>query len=478
MLQRRALALLAICGSAFLAFLDTSIVNVSFPDIAASFPDADRAELSWVLDAYFIAMAALLVPAGGLGDRFGHKPLLLWGTALFVLTSIACAFAPTWEFLVGARAMQGVAAAVITPVSMALLLPEFPLERRAAAVGIWGAAAALAAGAGPPLGGLLIEFGDWRWIFLVNVPVGLLILAAGRAALRDTPRGTESGLPDLLGALLAAIGLGLLALAIIEGHNWGWGSPGTIACFVVAAILVAWLVRRCATHPQPLVEPALARIPSFVLGNLGTLLFAMAFFSMILGNILFLTGVWQYSVLTAGLAVLPGPLLTTVVAVPAGRLADRFGHRAVIVPGALIYAAGLLWLRGAGAEPDFLGTWLPGQCLVGIGIGLAFPALGAAAVTDVPAARYGSASAVVAAFRQFGAVLGTAVLIAVIGTSTTLGDALAASDRAFLFGIGAGLAAGVVALALRPAARTVEPAVEPAADFAVEPAAEPIEVKP
>ncbi|MFQ6327211.1 MFS transporter [Nocardia sp. CWNU-33] len=450
MFQRRALALVAICGSAFLAFLDTSIVNVSFPDIAASFPEASRAQLSWVLDAYFIAMAALLVPAGGLADRLGHKRVLLWGIGLFVITSIACALAPNWQLLVGARSLQGVGAAVIAPVSLALLLPEFPSERRAAAVGIWGAAAALAAGAGPPLGGLLIEIADWRWIFLINIPVGLLILAAGRSALRESKDDNATGLPDLLGAVLSAAGLGLLALAIIQGDSWGWGSLDTVACFVVAAVLIGWLVRRCLVHPQPVVDPALMRIPSFAVGNVGTLLFALAFFSMILGNILFLTGVWQYSILKAGLAVLPGPLLTTVVAIPAGRIADRFGHRAVIVPGTIVYAIGLLVLRGSGAEPDFLGTWLPGQSLVGIGIGLAFPALGAASVANVPADRYGSASAVGAAFRQFGAVLGTAILIAIIGSPTTLQAALNASHRAFLLGISAALAAGVVALALRP----------------------------
>ncbi|MEV0295191.1 MFS transporter [Nocardia sp. NPDC050710] len=450
MLQRRALALLAICGSAFLAFLDTSIVNVSFPDIAASFPDADRAELSWVLDAYFIAMAALLVLAGGLADRFGHKRLFLWGTGLFVLTSIACALAPSWQLLVGARTLQGVAAAIIAPVSLALLLPEFPSERRAAAVGIWGASAALAAGAGPPLGGLLIEIADWRWIFLINIPVGLVIVAAGWVGVRESVHDKVNGLPDLLGALLSALGLGLLALAIIEGHGWGWGSLDTIACFTAAAILLGWLVRRCLTHRQPVVDPALMRIPSFAVGNLGTLLFAMAFFSMVLGNILFLTGVWQYSILRAGLAVLPGPLLTTLVAIPAGRVADRFGHRVVIVPGTVVYAIGLLILRGSSVDPDFLGTWLPGQSLVGIGIGLAFPALGAAALADVPADRYGSASAVSAAFRQFGAVLGTALLIAIIGAPTTAQAALDAADRAFVLGIGAALAAGAVAMALRP----------------------------
>ncbi|HEX6387881.1 MAG TPA: MFS transporter [Solirubrobacteraceae bacterium] len=451
MLQRRTLALVAICASSFIAFLDTTIVNTSFPSISSSFPGASRAELSWVLDAYFIVIAALLVPAGGLADRLGRKRLFLFGAAAFTVTSVGCAVAPTWETLVAARALQGVAAAIIAPVSLALLLPEFPPERRAAAVGLWSAAAALAAASGPPLGGLLVEVADWRWIFLANVPLGALIIWAGRRGLRESVDETATGLPDLLGSLLTIGGLGLLALAIVEGESWGWASTGVLASFAAAFVLLAWLVRRCLTHPRPIVEPALMRIRSFRVGNVGTMLFAIAFFSQILGNILFLTSVWDYSVLSAGLAVVPGPLMTTLFAIPAGRLADRFGHRAVIIPGTLIYAAGMLVLRSAGAEPDYVGTWLPGQSLVGIGIGLAFPALGAAAVADVPPERYGSASAVGSAFRQFGAVLGTALLIAIVGDPATLQGALDASDRAYLLGIVAALGAGVVALALRPA---------------------------
>jgi EmrB/QacA subfamily drug resistance transporter len=453
--RRRSLALIAICTSAFIAFLDTTIVNTSFPSIAASFPEASRAQLSWVLDAYFIVIAALLVPAGGLADRLGRKRLFLFGAAAFLVTSVGCALAPTWETLVAARALQGIAAAIVAPVSLALLLPEFPAERRAAAVGLWGAAAALAAASGPPLGGLLVEVADWRWIFLVNIPFGALILVAGRRGLRESVDEQATGLPDLLGAVLTIAGLGLLALAIVEGETWGWGSAGVVGSFAASAVLLAWLVQRCLTHARPIVDPALMRIRSFRLGNLGTMLFAIAFFSQILGNILFLTSVWRYSVLSAGLAVVPGPLMTTFFAVPAGRIADRYGHRAVIVPGTIIYAIGMVVLRSAGAVPDYLGTWLPGQSLVGIGIGLAFPALGAAAVADVPPERYGSASAVGSAFRQFGAVLGTALLVAIVGNPTTLQGALDASDRAYILGIVAALAAGVVALALRPARQSV-----------------------
>jgi EmrB/QacA subfamily drug resistance transporter len=450
-MTRRAAALFAICGGAFLAFLDTTIVNTSFPDIRAGFSDASPAELSWILDGYFIVLAALLVPAGGVADRLGRRRVFLAGTAFFVAASVACAVAPTWQFLVVARVLQGVGAAIAIPASMALLLPLFPPERRAAGVGIWGAAAALAAAIGPPLGGVLVEVADWRWIFLVNLPLGAVVLLAGLRALDESRDPAATRLPDLPGAALSAAALGLLALALVEGNDWGWTSAKVLGAFAGAAALVAVVGYRCVRHPRPVVDLSLFRIPSFRDGTLGTLLFSAAFFSMILGNILFLTGVWGYSVLDAGLAVAPGPLASAIVAGPAGHLADRFGHRALIVPGTLVYASGLLTLRSAGFEPDYVGTWLPGQVLVGIGIGLAFPTLGAAAAADIPPARFGVASAVTGAGRQLGAVLGTALLIAIVGEPETVAAAASVADDAYVFGIGAALLSGVVALRLGPA---------------------------
>jgi EmrB/QacA subfamily drug resistance transporter len=447
-MSRRTVALLVACGGAFLGFLDATIVNVSFPAISAAFPDSTPAELSWVLDAYFIGLAALLVPAGGVADRLGRKRVFLWGLGAFTVTSLLCAVAPSLETLIAARVLQGISAAVLAPVSLALVLPEFPLDRRATAVGIWGASAAVAAALGPPLGGVLVEFADWRWIFLVNVPLGILAVIAGRRVLVEARDERATGLPDLAGSALVAGGLGLLALGIVEGEAWGWGSAAVLGSFAGAAVLIAVFAYRCTTHPRPVVEPALMRIASFRRANVGILLFALAFFATILGNILFLTGVWDYSVLDAGLATIPGPLLAAVVSGPAGRLADRFGHRVVIVPGAVVYALGLVVLRSAGPEPDYVGTWLPGMVLAGIGIGLAFPTLGAAAVRDVGPERFGTASAVTSAFRQIGAVLGTALLIAIVGDPQTLSAALSGADDAYLLGIIAAVLSGVAALTI------------------------------
>jgi EmrB/QacA subfamily drug resistance transporter len=437
------------CAGAFLAFLDTTIVNIAFPDISASFSGSGRDALSWVLDGYFVVIAALLVPAGGLADRFGHKRVFLLGLGGFTAASLLCALAPSLELLIAFRVLQGVGAAMIMPTSLAIVLDSFPIEKRATGVGIWGAAAAAAAATGPTLGGALVDLSDWRLVFLVNLPLGAIVLYAGARRLVERPI-RDSRLPDLTGAAMLALGLALITLAIVEGNDWGWTAPATLGSFLLGLALLAGVVVRSRRHPRPIVEPELFTHRSFRIGNLGSLLFAAAFFSLILGNVLFLTSIWGYSVFHAGLATIPGPALTTIVSGPAGKLADRFGHRAVIVPGALFMAAGIMVLRSAGPDPDWLGLWLPGASLTGIGIGLAFPTLGSAAVRDVADDRFATASAVNAAFRQVGAVLGTAILVAIVGDPVGLQAALSASDGAYLFGVIAALLSGAVTLGLRP----------------------------
>jgi EmrB/QacA subfamily drug resistance transporter len=435
------------CAGAFVAFLDTTIVNIAFPDISASFAGSGRDALSWVLDGYFVVIAALLVPAGGLADRFGHKRIFLLGVAGFTAASLLCAIAPTLPLLIAFRVLQGIGAALIAPASLAIVLDSFPIEKRSTGVGIWGAAAAAAAATGPTLGGALVELSDWRLVFLVNLPLGAAIVWAGSRRLAERPI-RDHRLPDLPGALMLALSLALITLGIVEGNDWGWTATTTLGCFAAGAVLLVAMIARSRSHPRPIVEPDLFAHRSFRIGNLGTLLFSAAFFSIVLGNVVFLTSIWGYTVLQAGLATLPGPAWTTIVSGPAGKLADRFGQRVVVVPGTVLFAAGVWVLRSAGAEPDWLGLWLPGATLTGIGIGLAFPTLGSAAVRDVPIDRFATASAVNAAFRQVGAVLGTAILVAIVGEPASLSAALSVSDDAYLFAVIAALLSGAVTLGL------------------------------
>ena len=432
----------------FLAFLDVTVVNIAFPDLERDFPAASRADLSWVLNAYNVVFAALLVPAGRLADRVGHRRVYLWGLVGFIAASALCAAAPGPALLVAARILQAAGAAAVIPASLALVLAEFPLERRATAVGLAGAVAALASGIGPSLAGVLVDTWTWRSVFAINLPVGALGLIAAHRVLRESRREPEARAPDVVGIALAAVAVGALALGIVQGDDWGWGSPRVLGAFAAAAALAIAFVGRSRHHPAPAVDLGLFAIRSFSAANAGTLLFAIAFFGGIFANVLFLTSAWGYSPVEAGLAVSPGPVISALVAGPAGRLADRFGQRVLIAPGVFVYAAGLVWFATqAGATPDFVARWLPGAALTGVGIGLAFPALASAAVAAVPATRFAVAAAVTASARQLGAVLGIALIVAVVGTPLPE-DGPSAFDAGWILCAATALGAGAAGLAI------------------------------
>ena len=418
-------------AAVYVVFLDATIVNIAFPAISADFSDVSRNGLSWVLNAYAVVFGALLVTAGRLADDRGRKQVFLTGLVVFALASALCGIAPSVPLLVAARAVQAVGAALLVPASLALLLPEFPLSKRAAAVGLWGAVGALAAATGPSIGALLVEGPGWRWIFYVNLPFCAAALVAGRRVLREST-GTPSGAaPDVLGVALVTAVFGLASLGIVQGEPWGWSSPRTLAAFLAAAVLLPLLVRRSLRHPNPALPVQLFRVRAFSFATAGTVLFGMAFFGQILCNVLFLNGVWHYSVLRTAVAILPSPLLAALVSPFAGRLADRYGYRAVIAPGAALFALGSTWyVLTTTAEPAYLTHFLPGSVLAGISIGATFSTLGAASSASLPPTAFGVGAAVNATARQLGAVLGVAVLVAVLGTPTPA-EAVAAFHSAW-----------------------------------------------
>lgn len=415
--SREAWVTLAIASAGvFVVFLDATVVNIAFPAIAADFSGVSRAGLSWILNAYAVVVGALLVTAGRFADLRGRKKYFLSGLMLFALASVLCGLAPNVPFLVAARAIQGIGAAVMVPASLGLILPAFPAAKRAVAVGIWGAAGSGAAAIGPSLGALLVEGPGWRWVFFINLPFGLLAGWAGARLLSESRiPGAEPKL-DLLGILQVTATFGLLSLAIVQGETWGWSSAGILGSFAAVAVLLPWLVRHAVKHPDPVLPITLFRSRSFSAATSATLLFAAIFFANLLCNVLFITGVWHYSVLRTAMAVLPGPLLATVAAPIAGRIADAKGHRFVIVPGAIIFGLGQVWLAThMSIEPSYLTALLPGQLLLGLGIGITFPTLGAAGAHSLPAELYAAGSAVTGVFRQLGSVLGVAVGIALLG---------------------------------------------------------------
>src|SRR3954449_6690984 len=422
-LDRRWKVLLVTAAAVFMAFLDVTIVNVAFPSIKQAFPEASVAGLSWVLNAYNIVFAALLVPAGRLADLVGRRRLFFIGLWVFMLASAACGLAPSVEVLIAARAVQAAGAALLVPTSLALLLPEFPPERRATATALWGAIGAVAAATGPSLGGVLIEWTDWRLVFFVNLLIGAAAIVPARRLLREFRDPDRGAVPDMLGIVLLAGGVGALALAIVQAPAWGWGSPRVLGVFAVAAVALAAFVWRSATHPHPVVELELFRVRSFAAACAGVGIFSLGFYALLLSGILFLTGVWHYSILKAGFAVTPGPLMAATASAAAGRIADRFGQRVVAAPGGLVFALGCaLFLAGLDGTPAYLQTYLPATILTGTGVGLSFAGFSSAAVAGLPPARFATGSAIASCLRQIGAVLGIAVLIAVLGPAPALHD--------------------------------------------------------
>ncbi len=416
----RAVVLVTV-GATFLAFLDTTIVNIAFPAIEADFADVDRPTLSWVLNAYNVVFAALLLPAGRLGDVLGHRRLFCGGLLTFTAASALCAAAPSAELLIATRVVQAVGAAILMPTALALLLAAYPPPRRAQAVAAAGAAAGVAAALGPTLGGVLVERGDWQLIFLVNVPLGLALLGVGRKVL-PAPERTAERVPDAWGTVVLATGVGLIGLGLVQGPEWGWLDARVLASLALGCLLLPVCVRRSQHHPAPALELALLRVREVAAANAATVIFAMAFFAKLLCDVLFLTNVWGYSVFEAGLAMSPSPLVTALTAGLAGRLAERFGQRAVAVAGGLIYATGsACYALTLPADPAFVSHFLPVTILSGVGIAAALPTLTAAAITSLPESRYGAAGGANATARQLGGVLGVAVLIAILGDATGAG---------------------------------------------------------
>ncbi|WP_053226986.1 DHA2 family efflux MFS transporter permease subunit [Solirubrobacter soli] len=451
-LDRRWKVLLVTGVSVFMAFLDVTIVNVAFPSIERAFPSASVASLSWVLNAYNIVFAALLVPAGRLADLVGRRRIFFVGMALFLAASALCGLAPSVEVLIGARVFQAAGAALLVPTSLGLLLPEFPPERRATATALWGAVGGVAAATGPSLGGLLIEWTDWRLVFFVNLVLGAVALVPARRLLREIRDPDRGAVPDAFGIVLLAGGVGAVSLGIVEAPDWGWGSARVVGAFAAGALFLALFVWRSVVHPHPVLDLALFRVRSFATACAGVGVFAMGFYAVLLANILFLTSVWGYSTLKAGFAVTPGPLMAATSSALAGRMIDRYGSRVSALPGGFVFALGaLLFAVGLDASPAYVTHFLPATLLTGTGVGLSFAGWSAAAVSEMPPARFATGSAISTCFRQLGAVLGISVLIALVGSTPGLDE----FHRAYWLMAVTGATAGLIGLSLRRVRGTV-----------------------
>ena len=402
-----------VCLGVVLSSLDMFIVNVAMPSLSRGFGGASLASLSWVLNAYTVTFAALLVPAGRLADRYGRRGGFLLGVAIFTAGSALCAAATGVGTLVAFRVIQAAGGALLMPTSLGLVLAAYPPERRGGAVRTWASMGGVAAALGPVVGGLLVT-ASWRWIFLVNVPVGVLALVAG-ARLLPRPASERQPLPDLPGALLLAAGIASFTLALVRGHDWGWSSGRVLGALAAAGVLIAAFLYRCARHTSPVLEFALLRLPGFSVATTVSFLFSVGFGAMLLSTVLWLQDVWDWSALRAGLAVVPGPALVPVFGAVAGRLIPVLKPGRVIALGCAVFSAGVAyWAVNADPHPDYLGHVLPGMLLTGTGVGLAMPTIFSSASASVPAHRFSTGSAVVSMARQLGFVVGVAVLVAVL----------------------------------------------------------------
>jgi EmrB/QacA subfamily drug resistance transporter len=408
--------LVIVSVATFVASLDLFIVNIAFPSIKQEFAGTSDATLSWVLSAYAIVMAALLVPAGRLADLLGRKRLFMGGLITFVGASALCAAAPGPGDLIAARILQAAGGAILMPTSLALLLAEFPPAQRALAVAVWSATGAVAAAAGPPVGGLLVQ-ASWRWVFLVNLPIGLVTALLAARVLRESRDPDGKRFPDIAGAALLVAASSALMLAIVQGQSWGWTSVRVLGLLVGSVTLTAAFLYQSLRHGAPVLELGLFRSRAFSAANIASTLFFAAFGAMLLSNVLFLTRVWHEDILTAGLQISPGPIMAAAFAVPGSILSGRYGQRAIASIGALLFASGgVWWLTHVGLEPHYATEILPGMLLGGAGVGFVIPTLASAVAASLPPSRFATGSAIYGMTRQFGIALGVAVLIAVLGT--------------------------------------------------------------
>ncbi|HEV2368285.1 MAG TPA: MFS transporter [Acidimicrobiales bacterium] len=376
--------LLIVCAGVVLASLDLFIVNVALPPIARDLRVSDLSELSWILNGYAIVYAALLVFSGRLADRYRRDRAFLLGVAVFTVASAACAGSTSVGMLVGFRVVQAAGAALLTPTSLSLVLAAYEPERRQGAVRAWTAVGGLAAAIGPVIGGVLVS-ASWRWVFLVNVPIGIAAVLVGWRRLPEVA-GHPIERPDPLGVVLGTAGVGLLS----------FGRHGR----------------------SPLVQPELFRSRDFTGASLVALFFSAAFGAMLLSIVLWEQGAWGWSALRTGLTLAPGPLMVPIVSFGvAGRLIRRYGPAAVIILGSAIFAVGRVWWALAVSDsPDYLSGVLGGMILGGVGVGLTLPTMMGAGTASLPPNRFATGSAVITMIRQTGLALGVAVLVAVLGT--------------------------------------------------------------
>ncbi|MGA1764241.1 MAG: MFS transporter, partial [Ilumatobacteraceae bacterium] len=406
----RVLALTSI--AVFLVSLDLSIVVVAKRTIDEDLGGGSL--LTWVFSAYAIAYAAALLTAGRFADVFGRKRSFLRGVLWFSFGSLLCGLAPTTWFLVIARIVQAFGGAQLSPASLALVLPEFPVEKRTQAIAIWGATGGLAAALGPSIGGILVDTLGWRWLFFVNIPFTLLTVFFGRRILLESKDPNAQRKVDYPSAALGFSGVALVVLGISQSEVWGWLDSGTIGALGAGILLCFAFALRCHRAEFPILDLKLFRLRFVLAANVAGVLFSMGFIGMWLLNTFWLQAVWGYSVAISGLATMPGPTSAAFIAPFAGRYANRLGHSRVLFAGAMLLAVGTFGLNATIPDnPAYLTRYLPWMLVTGIGVGLSISTLSSSATAFLKPTQFAMGSALNNTFRQVGTALGAALSLAI-----------------------------------------------------------------
>ncbi|OWT75022.1 MULTISPECIES: DHA2 family efflux MFS transporter permease subunit [unclassified Achromobacter] len=444
--RRRWLALTILCLGVLMIVLDTTIVNVALPSIRSDLHFSETA-LVWVVNAYMLTFGGFLLLGGRLGDLYGHRRLFLAGLALFTLASLACGLAQTQEFLIAARAMQGLGGAVVSAVSLSLVMNLFtePAER-AKAMGVYGFVCAGGGSLGVLLGGLLTTVLSWHWIFLVNIPIGALVYGL---CVRLIPRGrgqAMEGRLDIGGAVTITLALMLAVYAVVNGNEAGWTSAQSVSMLTAAALLLIAFFAIEARVRAPLVPLRLFRLRNVVVANVVGVLWAGALFAWFFISALYLQRVLGYDAMGIGLAFLPANLIMAALSLGvSARLVIRFGVRGPLTVGLLLAAAGLALFSHAPSDGGFALHVLPGMVLLGLGAGIAFNPMLLAAMSDVAPSESGLASGVVNTAFMMGGSLGLAVLASLAASRTSVATAAgAAPAQALNLGYQAAFLGGTV----------------------------------
>jgi EmrB/QacA subfamily drug resistance transporter len=398
----------------FMVSLDNLVVTTALPVIRADL-GASLAQLEWIVNAYTLTFAVLLMTGAALGDRFGRRRMFVAGVSLFTAGSAAAALAPTGDLLVLARALQGVGAAVVMPLTLTLLSAAVPAERRGMALGAWGAISGLAIAIGPLVGGAIAEGFSWQWIFWLNVPIGIALVPAARVLLEES-RGPDGSL-DVPGVVLASGGLFALVWALVHGNTEGWTSPGIVAAFGAAGVLLAAFVAWEARASSPMLPLRFFRSRAFSVANLVSVLMSFGLFGAIFLLAQFFQIAQGYSPLEAGLRTLPWTAMPIFVAPVAGSLTDRIGGRPLLVAGMLMMALGLAWVAAVATPTVEYLVLVPAFVLAGSGMALYFAPTAHLVLSAVRPEEEGRASGANNTLREIGGVFGVAILASVFSAS-------------------------------------------------------------